>query len=201
MKPKMFLLAPCVLVISSCAVPHNGSQPYLGAGIGAALGAIAGQAIGKDTEGTLIGGAAGAIIGYLIAEHIVSRNNQIAGATQTRNTMPKRDGYPQALIIDEQSITPSQALQPGERATVRVQYKVLDDNKRFIPCREEKSIWHNGQLVQDIKPSEYTHEDGTYESIVDFTLPESAAKGNYEFRQRIMTDTVRKDIVVPFTVI
>ena len=201
MKRGVRILVPVLLLITSCAAPQNGGQSYLGIGIGAAIGAIAGQAIGKNTEGTVIGGTVGALVGYIIAEHVISQNNRIADATQTRNSMPKRDGYPQTLYIDGQSITPSQTLQPGERASVRVQYKILDDRKKIIPCREEKSIWHNGQLVQNIRPREYTLEDGTYESMVDFTIPEDTAKGRYEFRQRITTDSIRRDITIPFTVI
>lgn len=201
MKQKIFFLTATVFLVSSCAAPRDGRYPAIGAGIGAAIGAIAGQAIGKDTKGTVIGGALGALAGYAIASHIASQNNQIADAARTRNNLPRQNEYPQILHIDDQSISPSRTLQPGERATVRVQYKILDDRKNVIPYREERSIWHNGQQVQDIGVDEYTLEGGTYESMVGFTLPEGAAKGKYEFRQRITTDSVRKDVTVPFTII
>ncbi len=202
MKRNVFLLTSAIFLTTSCAAPRDGSNPYLGAGIGAGIGAFVGQAIGKNTEGTIIGGAIGALAGYVIAAHVVSRNNQVANAAQTRSNLPRqRDNYSQTLLIDNQSIAPSQTLQPGERATVRVQYRILDNQKDIIPYREERSIWYNGQQIQNIGVDEYTLEGGTYESSVDFTLPEGVAKGKYEFRQRITTDSVRKDITVPFTVI
>lgn len=54
-----------LLLASGCAEPMSRTQKgsLLGAGSGAALGAIAGQAIGRDTKGTLIGAAAGAAVG------------------------------------------------------------------------------------------------------------------------------------------
>ena len=149
----------------------------------------------------MIGGAVGAIVGYAIAAHIVSKNNQIAGTDQTRKSLPQGRNQSQALLIDDQSITPSPTLRSGERATVRVQYKLLDDQKSMIPYKEEKTIWYNGQLIQYIGTKNYTLEEGTYESTAEFTLPEDPAKGSYEFRQRITTDSMRKSVTVPFTVI
>ena len=42
------------------------TKAQTGTAIGAGLGAVAGQAIGRDTEGTLIGAGAGAVGGYII---------------------------------------------------------------------------------------------------------------------------------------
>ena len=42
------------------------SRAHTGALIGTAVGAAAGQAIGRDTKSTLIGGAIGAGAGYII---------------------------------------------------------------------------------------------------------------------------------------
>ncbi|PLX87486.1 MAG: hypothetical protein C0618_06605 [Desulfuromonas sp.] len=54
------LLLACTL-LAACAEPMNKAQK--GALIGAISGALAGQAIGKDTKGTLIGAASGAAVG------------------------------------------------------------------------------------------------------------------------------------------
>lgn len=67
-------LALLVLVIAGCAPPANRAEQgtQIGVGVGAATGAILGQAIGRDTKGTLIGAAAGALIGGIAGHQIGS---------------------------------------------------------------------------------------------------------------------------------
>lgn len=60
-----------VVVISSCAtVPKDRYNTQKGAAIGAGAGALIGQAIGRNTEGTLIGMAAGTVLGALVGNAI-----------------------------------------------------------------------------------------------------------------------------------
>jgi hypothetical protein len=55
------------VLLSSCAYyPPDRYNTQRGAAIGAGAGALLGQAIGRNTEGTLIGLAAGTIIGALV---------------------------------------------------------------------------------------------------------------------------------------
>ncbi|HKJ04004.1 MAG TPA: OmpA family protein [Geopsychrobacteraceae bacterium] len=61
MKLHVVLLALSLFLLSACAEPMNNAQK--GALFGAVGGALAGQAIGRDTKGTLIGAAAGAAVG------------------------------------------------------------------------------------------------------------------------------------------
>ena len=69
---KCFLIIFITLVfLSGCA--GTGYNTQKGAGIGAGIGALAGQAIGHDTESTLIGMAAGTLVGA-IAGNAVDQN-------------------------------------------------------------------------------------------------------------------------------
>jgi len=63
--PAMFL----TLSIASCANSPltKGTQ---GAGMGAAGGALIGQAIGRNTEATLIGAAVGTMLGYIVGNEM-----------------------------------------------------------------------------------------------------------------------------------
>jgi len=61
MKLHFALLLSSLVILSACAEPMSNAQK--GALFGTVGGALAGQAIGRDTKGTLIGAAAGAAVG------------------------------------------------------------------------------------------------------------------------------------------
>jgi len=74
MKKKLLLLAATVSIgLVGCGEPTL-SNPQEKALIGAAGGALLGQAIGHDTKGTLIGAAAGALAGAAYGSY--QDNNQ-----------------------------------------------------------------------------------------------------------------------------
>ena len=64
----------CILTFSlvSCAAPPTRRQQTTGGGaaVGAGVGAILGQAIGRDTESTLIGAGIGALLGGIAGNQI-----------------------------------------------------------------------------------------------------------------------------------
>lgn len=70
MKRYVYILTSLVIltmVIVSCApMPPDRYNTQRGAAIGAGAGALIGQAIGRNTESTLIGLAAGTILGALV---------------------------------------------------------------------------------------------------------------------------------------
>jgi len=63
------LAVVAALALSTAACTSNEKRYAAWGGGGAAVGALAGQAIGHDTKGTLIGAAVGAGAGSLIAHH------------------------------------------------------------------------------------------------------------------------------------
>jgi surface antigen len=89
MKEKRVVRLPAVamafLLFTSggCATMDTGSvsKGTSGAAIGALGGAIAGQAIGRDTKGTLLGAAVGGLLGYIVGnemdKHDQARLNQV----------------------------------------------------------------------------------------------------------------------------
>ncbi|MCI5221865.1 MAG: glycine zipper 2TM domain-containing protein [Candidatus Electrothrix sp. AR4] len=68
----MALLA--VFLLSSCMMANKGQ---LGATGGAAGGALLGQAIGHDTESTLLGAAIGGVLGYVIGNEMDKYDRQM----------------------------------------------------------------------------------------------------------------------------
>ena len=84
MTKRLLLLSICLLPLltSSCVTTKGGG----GAMVGAAGGAIAGQAIGHNTGSTLIGAAVGSMLGYMVGNEM-DKNDQ-ARFNQVYETSP-----------------------------------------------------------------------------------------------------------------
>jgi surface antigen len=63
-----------IFLLSSCMMANKGQ---LGATGGAAGGALLGQAIGHDTESTLLGAAIGGILGYIVGNEMDKYDRQM----------------------------------------------------------------------------------------------------------------------------
>ncbi|MCP3887942.1 MAG: glycine zipper 2TM domain-containing protein [Desulfobulbaceae bacterium] len=86
MKKLAIIMLPLLLIgLTSCADLQL-SRGTQGAGIGAASGAIIGQAIGGDREATLIGVAVGTMLGYIVGNEMDKADRQ--QLNQTYETAP-----------------------------------------------------------------------------------------------------------------
>ena len=65
MKKLIAILIVLAVILTGCAAPqtNTGKGAMYGTAGGAAVGAIAGQAIGRNTQSTLIGAGVGALVG------------------------------------------------------------------------------------------------------------------------------------------
>ncbi len=66
----MILAAAIMLALSACHTTPVQDGAIIGGALGAGLGAIAGNQVGKTGEGALIGVGAGALTGALLGDHI-----------------------------------------------------------------------------------------------------------------------------------
>lgn len=122
----VILMLALPLVLVSCAYyPYGRYNTQAGAVIGAGTGALIGQAIGGNTESTLIGLAAGTILGALVG-NAVDQDYQAA-----------RDAalYNKPVIYYDRN----------GRAVEAVPAASTDPNCRNIT----KRIWENGELVKE----------------------------------------------------
>jgi len=112
---------------AACAtVPEDRYNTQKGAAIGAGIGALLGQAIGRDTEGTLLGAGIGTVIGA-IAGNAVDQDYQAARDAAMLN---KRVVY-----VDNQG-----------RAVEAIP---VQDTQQTNCRKVTKRHWDNGQLISE----------------------------------------------------
>lgn len=128
MKSYLFLVVIAGLVVTGCASPgyYNTQR---GAVIGGGLGAITGQAIGRNTEATLLGAGIGTLLGTLVG------NMEDQRAAEYRDAQPIYGGAGEPL--DRYTYTaPAPRVQrepPGRWVTVPGRWC----GNRWVPEHEE----------------------------------------------------------------
>ena len=71
-----FVMVGAMLLMASCAEFNNMNKGQKGAIGGAAGGALIGQAIGRNTQATLIGAAVGTMLGYIVGNEMDKYDKQ-----------------------------------------------------------------------------------------------------------------------------
>jgi uncharacterized protein YcfJ len=122
----VFLLSIMFLSVSCATVPEDRYNTQKGAAIGAGIGALLGQAIGRDTEATLLGAGIGTVVG-VIAGNAVDQDHQAARDAAMLN---KRVVY-----VDDQG---------------RAVEAIPVQSSQQTNCRKvTKRHWDNGQLISE----------------------------------------------------
>ena len=122
----IIIISLIFLSVSCATVPQDRYNTQKGAAIGAGIGALLGQAIGRDTEGTLLGAGIGTVVGA-IAGNAVDQDHQAARDAVMLN---KRVVY-----IDDQGQAVEAIPVQGSQQT---------------NCRKvTKRHWDNGQLISE----------------------------------------------------
>ena len=136
----ILLISVMALSVSCATIPEDRYNTQKGAAIGAGIGALLGQAIGRDTEGTLLGAGIGTVVGA-IAGNAVDQDYQAARDAAALN---KRVVY-----VDDQGRAVEAIPVQGSQQT----------NCRKVTTRH----WDNGQLisetVEEICEGEKTSKD------------------------------------------
>ena len=96
------IIASCMLALSlvGCTGFEAGNGGYTTAGGagGAAVGALAGQIIGKDTKGTLIGAAVGSLLGMGWGAYKDNQARELRAALKGTQAEVRNDGN--ALVVN-----------------------------------------------------------------------------------------------------
>ena len=112
------------LFVSCAHYPPDRYNTQAGAVTGAGMGALIGQAIGRNTQGTLIGLAAGTIMGALVGNAIDQDYQAARDAAQ----------YGKPVIYYDQNGRAIEAIPEG-----------WDSNCRKV----RKRVWENGQMIKE----------------------------------------------------
>ena len=133
-----------MFITAGCATsPSKGTS---GAAIGAATGAIAGQAIGRNTKGTLLGAAVGGMLGYIIGNEMDKYDQ--AQLNQVYETSPshQRTQWVNPDTNRSYTVTPQPAYtQPSGRVCREAEILATVDGRPekvvSTACRDNEGRW------------------------------------------------------------
>ena len=120
------ILSVMLLTVSCATIPEDRYNTQKGAAIGAGIGALLGQAIGHDTEATLLGAGIGTVVGA-VAGNAVDQDHQ---ASRDAAVLNKRVVY-----VDDQG-----------RAVEAIP---IQDSQQTNCRKVTKRHWDNGQLISE----------------------------------------------------
>ena len=124
----VFALIALVLPLMACAAGRDRGRynTQRGAAIGAGMGAVAGQAIGRNTEATLLGAGIGTLLGAIIGNAADQSHEAAREAAMTNKRV---------VYYDDQGGAVEAIPGPVDQHT---------------ECRKvTKRIWENGELVSE----------------------------------------------------
>lgn len=145
MLKRMSAFALVVVVVGSLSSCAELSKGISGAGLGAAGGALVGQAIGHNTESTLIGAAVGTMAGYIVG-------NEMDKADQSRLNSVYESGPSGQPVVwqnpdsgNSYTVTPQPVVSGKLGACRRAEIEAVIDGRREVTtamaCRDQYGQW------------------------------------------------------------
>jgi hypothetical protein len=200
MKKRFICLVTVGALLASCA--STGPRAKRKAGIGAIMGGLAGGVTavlqGRPPEevaaAIVVGGAAGAVVGFTIG---TVQDRRLASRDQAVEKYAYDPGQGPLLRVEEIAMDPP-AVSPGAKARVRVVYTVLSPGEGDeISVSYANALFHDGNALMDLGAQEasVSQGGGTIEAVFPFSVPKNAPDGTYEFRSDVsisgaqLTDT------------
>ena len=124
--PAVLVIISMFFLMSCATVQEDRYNTQKGAALGAGLGALLGQAIGRDSEATLLGAGIGTVVGALAG----NARDQEYQAARDAAAINKR-----VIYVDNQG---------------RAVEAIPSQNSQQTECRKiTKRQWDNGQLISE----------------------------------------------------
>ena len=132
-----------ILLLTSCADMNKAQMGGLG---GAGAGAIVGQAIGHDTESTLIGAAVGTMLGYIVGNEMDKYDREQLNHVYERGVSGRTSSWVNPDKGNEYMVTPQPAYRgPGNRICRKAEVTAIIDGKQektyTTACRDANGQW------------------------------------------------------------
>ncbi|WP_457573450.1 glycine zipper domain-containing protein [Desulfolithobacter sp.] len=131
-------------LLASCA-EQNKAQ--IGAGGGAVAGALVGQAIGHNTQATLIGAAVGTMLGYIIGNEMDKYDREQLNHVYERGVSNQPTSWVNPDTGNEYRVVPKPAYTDPETSRVcrQAEIEAVIDGKvektYTVACRDENGRW------------------------------------------------------------
>ena len=146
MKKFIFFLLPIIIIaLTSCSNPTGGQK---GAGIGGVSGALIGQAIGRNTEATLIGAAVGTMLGYIVGNEMEKYDRKElnhayeygpSGQATSWQNPDNRNSY--QVVPQPAYISPQNPQVPCRRAEILATIDGRTEKTYTTACRNSAGQW------------------------------------------------------------
>lgn len=146
---RLLSLLSVALLLSACAGAQieEGRKGQAGAIGGGAAGAIVGQAIGHNTEATLIGTAVGALLGYIVGNEMDkydrSELNHVyeRGLSNQSTAWINPDSGNRYSVTPQPAYTPTGSQNPCREAEIRAIVDGREQTTYATACRDEYGRW------------------------------------------------------------
>ncbi|MDO9531306.1 MAG: hypothetical protein Q7O12_04165, partial [Deltaproteobacteria bacterium] len=131
--------------------------------------------------GAAAGGVAGAVGGYLYAEHRNSQARSSQAAAQSYNYTPAQGNV---VSIDRVDANPS-TVGPGQQVQLGMTYTILTPDNNPVAVNLVREVRFGGSTVGQPYQTTVNNANGTFTDQVSYTLPGNATRGTYTVTSRI----------------
>ena len=143
MKSMWVVVVLVAFTLSSCGGQLTKGQA--GAGIGAAGGAVIGQAIGHSTEATLIGLAVGTMLGYIVGNEMDKFDRQQLNQVYESAPSGQASSWRNPDSGNQYVVTPQPAVQSAKGPCRRAEIQAIIDGQPqttySTACRDDNGQW------------------------------------------------------------
>ena len=143
MKSIWVVVVLVAFTLSSCGGQLTKGQA--GAGIGAAGGAVIGQAIGHSTEATLIGLAVGTMLGYIVGNEMDKFDRQQLNQVYESAPSGQASSWQNPDSGNQYVVSPQPAVRSAKGPCLRAEIQAIIDGQPqttySTACRDDNGQW------------------------------------------------------------
>lgn len=142
----LLIVSLATVMLSGCAgFDAAGRKGMIGGGAGAGAGALLGQAIGHNTESTLIGVAVGGMLGYIVGNEMDKYDQQQMNSAFETGPSNQPVAWRNPDSGARYSMTPQPVYQNGGQYCRNAQIEAVIDGRterlNSTACRDQRGSW------------------------------------------------------------